>query len=95
MYLKVLEYKSSVCWNFAFNYSYQANTCMHFTSTCFQYACFFNKFSLQSVTCFYHYSIGEYSTVHLSVTLQSKFCSTASRIWLLLLSNFGVWKLQI
>ena len=26
-----------------------------------------------SVTCFYHYGIGEYSTVDFSVTLQSKF----------------------
>jgi len=30
---KVLEFKSSVCWNFAFNYSFKANICMHFTST--------------------------------------------------------------
>jgi len=54
-----------------------------------------------TVTCFNHYSIGMYSTVHLSVTLQSKFWSTASRIWLFIdkcvaaLPNFGAWKLQI
>ena len=32
---KVLEFRSSICWNFAFNYSFEANTCMHFTFTCF------------------------------------------------------------
>jgi len=31
------------------------------------------RLCLQSVTCFYHYGIAEYSTVHFSVTLQSKF----------------------
>jgi len=47
----------------------------------------------QSVTCFYHYSIGEYSTVHFSVTLQSTFWMSASRIWLFV-HNFGAWKVQ-
>jgi len=31
----VLEFKSSICWNIAFNYHFKANTYMHFTSTCF------------------------------------------------------------
>jgi len=44
--------------------------------------------------CIIHYSIGEFSTVHVSVTLQSKFWSTASRMWLFV-DNFGAWKLQI
>jgi len=43
------------------------------------------------ITCFYHYGIGEYSTVHFSVTLQSKFWVTRSRIWLFV-DNFGAWK---
>ena len=47
----------------------------------------------QSVTCFYHYGIGEYSTVHFSVTLQSKFWMSVSRIWLFV-NNFGAWKTQ-
>ena len=47
----------------------------------------------QSVTCFYHYSIGEYSTVHFSITLQSKFGMSATRIWLFV-DNFGAWKMQ-
>jgi len=29
---KVLEFTSSVCWNCSFNYNFDANTCMHFTS---------------------------------------------------------------
>jgi len=33
---------------------------MHFTSTCFQFACLFNKCSQQSVTCLYHYSISKF-----------------------------------
>ena len=45
----------------------------------------------QSVTCFYHYSIGEYSTVHFIVTMHSKFWRTASKIWLFV-DNFGAWK---
>jgi len=43
------------------------------------------------ITCFYHYGIGEYSTVHFSVTLQSKFWMNRSRIWLFV-DNFGAWK---
>ena len=43
--------------------------------------------------CFYHYGIGEYSTIHFSVTLQSKFWMSASRTWLFV-DNFGAWKMQ-
>ena len=48
----------------------------------------------QSVTCFYHYSIGECSTVHFSVTIHSKFWRTTSKIWLFV-DNFGAWKMHI
>ena len=55
---------------------------MHVTSTWKQY-----------LISFCHHGIGEYSTVHFSVTLQSKFWMSASRIWLFV-DNFGAWKMQ-
>ena len=80
---KVLEFKSCKFWNFVFVDSLkQALVCM---SPVLGWR--------QSVTCFYHYSIGDYSTVHFSVTLQSKFWMSASRIWLFM-DNFGAWKMQ-
>jgi len=43
--------------------------------------------------CVLTYLIKIPSTVHISVTLQSKFWMSASRIWLFV-DNFGAWKMQ-
>jgi len=56
--------------NFAFVDNFEASNCMHVTRAWKQYLI---SLYLQSVTCFYHYGIGEYSTVHFNVTLHSKF----------------------
>ena len=99
---KVLECKSCKFWNFAF--VDKALVCMSpvlGNSIWFHFACLHlllqyglqTNWWRQSVTCFYHYGIGEYSTVHFSVTLQSKFWMSASRIWLFV-DNFGAWKMQ-
>ena len=76
---KVLEFKSCKFWNFAFVDNFEASRQTNWWR--------------QSVACFYHYGIGEYSTVHFSVTLQSKFWMSASRVSLFV-DNFGAWKMQ-
>ena len=81
---KVLEFKSCKFWHFAFVDNFEA---------VFQYELQTNWWR-QSVTCFYHYGIGEYSTVHFSVTLQSKFWMSTSTIWLFV-DNFGAWRMQV
>ena len=72
---------------FAIVDSFEASTCMHVTSTWKQYL-----ISLCLLT-YLIKILGEYSTVHFSVTLQSKFWMSASRI-LLFVGNFGAWKMQ-
>jgi len=81
---EVLEFKSCKFRNCVFVDNFEASTCMHVTSTWKQY--------LISL-CLLTYLIKIPSTVHISVTLQSKFWMSASRIWLFV-DNFGAWKMQ-
>ena len=92
---KVREFKSWKFWNFVFVDNFEASTCMHVTGTWKQYLislCLL-AYLIKILTVRYHYGIGECSTVHFSVTLQSKFWLSASRIWLFV-DNFGAWKMQ-
>jgi len=69
--------KFCICWQFWSKHLY---ACHQYLETVFDFTL---------LAC----GIGEYSTVHFSVTLQSKFWMNSSRIWLFV-DNFGAWKMQ-